>query len=84
MNLITAIGLLAAAATTIAFLPQVIKSLKTRKTRDVSLLEYIILVFGLSLWLIYGFLINNLPLILANGVTLVLAALILFTKIKYG
>lgn len=83
MTLITTIGLLAALLTTISFLPQVIKSWKIRKTRDISLPMYIILVTGLFLWLIYGILIKDLPLILANLVTLILASSVLFLKIKY-
>ena len=83
MDLITGIGLLAATITTVSFLPQVIKSLKTRETRDISLATYIILVIGLALWLLYGFLIKDLPLITANIVTLMLAGLILFLKIKH-
>lgn len=83
MDLITGIGLLAATVTTVSFLPQVIKSLKTRETRDISLATYIILVIGLALWLLYGFLIKDLPLITANIVTLMLAGLILFLKIKH-
>ena len=83
MTLITAIGLFAALLTTVAFLPQVIKTWKTKKTRDISFTMYIILVTGVFLWLIYGFLIKDLPLILANLVTLILASSILFLKIKY-
>ena len=83
MDLITGIGLLAATITTVSFLPQVIKSWKTRETRDISLATYIILVIGLALWLLYGFLIEDLPLITANIVTLMLAGSILFLKIKH-
>lgn len=83
MDLITGIGLLAATITTVSFLPQVIKSWKTRETRAISLATYIILVIGLALWLLYGFLIKDLPLITANIVTLMLAGFILFLKIKH-
>ena len=83
MTLITAIGLFAALLTTVAFLPQVIKTWKTKKTRDISFIMYIILVTGVFLWLIYGFLIKDLPLILANLVTLILVSSVLFLKIKY-
>ncbi|MCH7568075.1 MAG: SemiSWEET transporter [Nanoarchaeota archaeon] len=83
MTFITSLGLLAALLTTIAFLPQVIKSWKIRETRDISLQMYVILVTGVFLWLIYGFLIKDLPLILANLVTLILVSSILFLKIKY-
>ncbi len=84
MNLITIIGLLAAVCSSISFLPQVIKSWKTRKTQDISLPMYIIVIIGISLWLIYGFLINNLPIILANGIALILVLFVLFLKIRYG
>ena len=83
MTLITVLGLLAASLTTISFLPQIIKIWKTQKTGDISFIMYITLVTGVFLWLIYGFLIKDLPLILANLVTLILASSILFLKIKY-
>ena len=71
MDNITLLGLLAAACTTIAFFPQVYKIYKTRSTRDLSLPMYIIFSIGTSLWLIYGVIINNLPIILANGITFI-------------
>ena len=83
MTLITTLGLLAALLTTVAFLPQVIKTWKTKKTRDISFIMYVILITGVFLWLVYGFLIKDLPLILANLVTLVLVSFILFLKIKH-
>ena len=83
MTLITNLGLLAALLTTIAFLPQLIKIWKTQKTGDISFIMYVILITGVFLWLVYGFLIKDLPLILANLVTLILASSVLFLKIKY-
>jgi len=83
MTLITVLGLLAASLTTISFLPQVIKIWKTQRTKDISSLMYIILSIGVFLWLVYGFLIKDLPLILANLVTLILVSSVLFLKIKY-
>ena len=83
MTLITVLGLLAASLTTISFLPQIIKIWKTQKTGDISFIMYITLVTGVFLWLIYGFLIKDLPLILANLVTLILVSSVLFLKIKY-
>ena len=83
MTLITVLCLLAASLTTISFLPQIIKIWKTQKTGDISFVMYIILVTGVFLWLIYGFLIKDLPLILANLVTLILVSSVLFLKIKY-
>ena len=83
MNPITIIGLLAGTFTTIAFLPQLIKTLKLKETKDLSLWMYIILCSGVFLWLVYGLLIKDLPIIAANSISLVLASIILFYKIKY-
>lgn len=84
INYVTLIGLTAAALTTISFLPQVIKSWKTKSTKDVALGMYLTLTTGILLWLVYGLLIGNIPIILANGVTFILALSILILKVKYG
>lgn len=83
MNLITVLGLIAATCTTISFLPQAIKVIKTKHTKDLSLGMYIILTSGILLWLIYGILIGDLPIILSNCVTLIFTTSILYLKIKY-
>lgn len=80
----TAIGLLAALLTTAAFLPQVLHTLATRDTRGISLRMYAIFVAGVLLWLIYGLLMRDWPLILANAVTLLLAGAILILKMRHG
>ncbi len=80
----TAIGLLAALLTTTAFLPQVLHTLATRDTRGISLRMYAIFVAGVLLWLIYGLLMHDWPLILANAVTLLLAGAILILKLRHG
>jgi MtN3 and saliva related transmembrane protein len=82
--MITALGLLAALLTTVAFLPQVLHTLATRDTRGISLRMYVIFVAGVLLWLIYGLLTRDLPLIVANAVTLVLAGTILYLKLRHG
>jgi MtN3 and saliva related transmembrane protein len=80
----SAIGLLAALLTTTAFLPQVLHTLATRDTRGISLRMYAIFVAGVLLWLIYGLLMHDWPLILANAVTLLLAGAILILKLRHG
>ncbi len=80
----TAIGLLAALLTTGAFLPQVLHTLATRDTRGISLRMYVIFTAGVVLWLIYGLLTRDLPLIAANAVTLILAGAILILKLRHG
>jgi MtN3 and saliva related transmembrane protein len=82
-KLTTAIGFLAAMGTTLSFLPQALKIIKTKDTKSISLSMYILFVSGVFLWLIYGVLRQDVPVIIANAVTLILASLILYFKIKY-
>ena len=77
------IGFFAAFCTTIAFLPQAIKVYKSRSTKDISLYMFLIFTLGVLSWLIYGIIINDLPIILANAVTLVLSFFILLYKLKF-
>ena len=84
MNAVTLLGLVAAACSTLAYLPQVIKTWRTRSTADISLGMFSLLVSGLALWLAYGIIQQDLPLIAANGVTLVFAATILYFKLRHG
>ncbi|MBI4120954.1 MAG: SemiSWEET transporter [Parcubacteria group bacterium] len=84
MELVTLIGFLAGTFTTISFLPQVIKIWKTKETKSISLLMYVSFTVGVALWLCYGILLNEAPLYVVNGVTLVLTSSVLFLKIKYG
>ena len=78
------IGYLAGFLATLAFLPQVVKTIRERRTRDISLGMYVLLCTGVGLWFMYGLLINAWPLVLSNGVTLVLIGTILALKIKHG
>lgn len=80
---ITVIGIVAAILVNIAFLPQVIKSWKTKKTEDISLIMYIVYITGVVLWLIYGLVIKNLPIILSDSIGLLLVLSVLYLKIKY-
>ncbi len=83
MDQITIIGMIAAACTTIAFIPQVYKIYRTKHARDLSLPMYIIFSAGVLLWLIYGLMINSLPVILANGITFISCIYILAMMIRY-
>lgn len=75
------IGYLAAILTTLSYLPQVLRVILTRQTRDISRNMYILQGIGVLLWLIYGIALSNLPIILANVVTLVSVSIILYYKI---
>jgi MtN3 and saliva related transmembrane protein len=81
MSETTALGLLAGLFTTIAWVPQVAKSWRTRSTGDLSLAMCLVMVSGLALWLVYGLIIDDLALIIANGVTCGLAASVLYVKL---
>lgn len=83
MNGITLLGLLAGTLTTISFMPQVIKTWTTKSTQDISLGMFITFCSGIFLWLVYGLFIQNLPVILTNAVTFILASTILGMKLKY-
>ena len=84
MTPITLIGLAAAFCTTIAFLPQVIQTWRTRSTKDISLWMFLVFTTGIFLWLVYGVIIRDVPLIMANGITFVLSATILYFKLRHG
>lgn len=73
----------AAVLTTAAFAPQAVKAWQSRSTKDVSLAMFAMMVTGNSLWLVYGIMINDMPLMIANAVTLLLAGAILAAKIRY-
>jgi MtN3 and saliva related transmembrane protein len=84
MPKLTLLGLAAACCTTAAFVPQVVKTWKTRSTADLSLSMFLVLVIGVVLWLAYGMLLGDVPLIVANGITLILTGIILVFKLRYG
>ncbi|CAN1540437.1 COG4095 Uncharacterized conserved protein [Rhabdaerophilaceae bacterium] len=82
--MIEVIGSLAAAITTLCWVPQAIKVIRTRNTAAISLIMYVMLATGIALWLVYGLLIWSVPLIGANTVTFVLVLTILVLKLRYG
>ncbi len=76
------IGYLAALLTTVSFLPQVLMVVLSKRTRDISRNMYIVLNLGVFLWLVYGFMKSDLPIILANSITLLFTLTILILKIN--
>ncbi|MDP3963088.1 MAG: SemiSWEET transporter [bacterium] len=77
-----AIGIAGSSLATISFLPQVVKSWKTRKTEDISFAMYTLYTLGIILWVIYGFLRWDIPILLGNSITLFLCGSILYLKLK--
>jgi MtN3 and saliva related transmembrane protein len=84
MSLVMLTGMVAAVLTTVAFLPQVIRTWRTRSTSDISLGMFVAYVTGIALWLVYGLMIRDVPLIASNAVTLVLSGTILLLKLRHG
>jgi len=78
------VGFAAATCTTLAYAPQFIKVWKTRSTEDISLGMFLAMMLGVTLWLIYGLLSGDAPLVVANAITLLLAGGILAMKLRYG
>lgn len=80
-RLIAAIGYLAAVCSTLSFAPQAWKIIRTARTRDIALGMYLLTVLGFALWLTYGILQRQWPLILSNGICLLLSGFILMMKL---
>ncbi len=83
MNIITITGFAAAILTTASFLPQAIKTIRTKDTSGISLFMYSLFASGTLLWFLFGLFSSNMPVMIANAVTLVFAVIILIYKIKF-
>jgi len=83
MDATTMLGFVAGTLTTIAFVPQFLKTWRSRSAQDVSLGMLVTFWTGVLCWLVYGLLIQSQPVILANAITLVLTGAILVLKVKY-
>ena len=83
MDATTFLGLIAGSLTTVAFVPQVLKTWRSKSGNDISLGMFLLFSAGVLMWLIYGILIDALPVILANGITLLLSLAILSLKLRY-
>jgi MtN3 and saliva related transmembrane protein len=83
MNTVTLLGLVAACCTTLSFLPQALKTIRTKDTSSISLHMYALFTFGTLLWLLFGIFSSNMPVTAANFVTLIFAIIILVYKVKY-
>ena len=84
MDSIEILGLIAATCTTAAFVPQVYRAWVRKSTRDVSLLMYLVFVTGTILWFIYGVYHDSLAIMLANGITAILAFTMIYLKLRYN
>lgn len=82
MTLIDFLGYIAAFGTTSAFFPQAYKVYRTKKTDDLSIGTFMLMSFGIVMWFVYGYLINSVPMLLANGVSFMMVCYILVMKIR--
>jgi len=78
------VGTIAAILTTVAYIPQLIKVLRHKHTKSISLGMYSILTLGIAAWFVYGWMVGSPSMMWANGLTFLMAAIILITKLKHG
>ncbi|MFN7184493.1 MAG: SemiSWEET transporter [Thermomonas haemolytica] len=78
------LGVVAATCTTFAFVPQAVKTIRSRDTHGISLWMYVVFTFGVACWFGYGLFLHSWPMIVSNLVTFALAATILVLKLRYG
>ena len=83
MNYIDILGFIAGICVTISVIPQIIKVIKTKRVKDISLLTFSLLTFGIALWVIYGVLKKDIPIIIANGISLCLNLIMIYFIIYY-
>lgn len=84
MTLSDSIGAVAATLTTVSFVPQVWQVWRSKHTKDISLGMYSLFIIGVALWLVYGILMMSWPIIIANGITALLAGAVLVMKLRFG
>jgi MtN3 and saliva related transmembrane protein len=81
-DIVGIMGFIAGLLTTVAFLPQVIKVYKTKSAKDISLPMYVIFTIGIAMWIIYGFMLDAMDILIFNVITFILAITILVYKIR--
>jgi MtN3 and saliva related transmembrane protein len=84
MSIEILVSAVAATLTTAAFVPQALHIIRHKETRAISLFMYISFAVGVALWLLFGTMIGNWPIIVSNSITLLLALAIIAMKLKYG
>jgi MtN3 and saliva related transmembrane protein len=84
MDLAAVFGFIGTILSTVAFLPQVIRAWKTKETKDLSMSSFLLIGTGSIFWFLYGVLINELPIIIANGIIVFSAFSIVYLKHKHG
>jgi MtN3 and saliva related transmembrane protein len=83
MDPVAVIGYVAGAFTTVAFLPQLVRALRTKSTADLSFPMLVMMFSGVSLWSFYGFLIGSLPIVVPNAIMAAMIAVLIVLRLKY-
>lgn len=83
MNIIDILGLSAGICVTISVIPQIVKVWKTKKVKQISLLTFSVLTFGIALWIVYGIMKKDLPIIISNSISLFLNLIMVYFIIYY-
>lgn len=83
MNLINFVGLFAGICVTLSVIPQIVKVWKTKKVKEISLLTFSVLTFGIAAWIFYGFLKDDMPIIITNSISLFLNLIMVYFIIYY-
>ena len=83
LDLDNLVGYVAAALTTVAFVPQALKSWQTRDLSGVSLPMYSLFTAGVAMWFVYGVMLGSWPIIIANAITIILASVVLMLKLMH-
>ncbi len=78
------LGAVAATLTTVSFVPQALKAIRSRDTRGISLGMYAIFTTGIAFWFAYGVMLHSWPMVVSNAITFVLASVILLLKLRFG
>lgn len=83
MDTVTLLGLTAAGLSVVSFTPQVYKTFKTKKVRDLSLVMWIIFVIGAALWVVYGILVEDLPILITNASVFIMQSFVIWMILRY-
>ncbi|MCD0464909.1 SemiSWEET family sugar transporter [Flavobacterium sp. ENC] len=83
MDFTNVVGLLAGTCVTLSVIPQILKVWKTKKVKEISLLTFSVLTFGIAVWVVYGFLKDDLPIIITNSISLLLNLIMVYFIIYY-
>jgi MtN3 and saliva related transmembrane protein len=84
MSAVTLLGFVAAACTTMCYVPQVVKAWRSKSTKDISWVMFSLLAFGVTLWIIYASIRSDIPLAASNLIALILTSIVLVLKARYG